>query len=191
MSFYGLPVFKIPSALVGRGIPVDPVVYVQHVPAQYVPAQYVGCIMITDSLSGHGYDMLLPKLSGKNAYGVFSGKIGGPYSDFDCAHTLMRSIHFPLKNHAQFIEFNDPATGTPYKIFVMYMRRIDLPRLNANLRGSIASNDFAYFTRFPLNLISRFHNYQCLKDDSGTDRFLDAPAVALVSRLVPNIHHYI
>jgi len=192
MSFFGLPVFKVPSALIGRHslpvIPANPVIYVPHVSVQ----KYVGCIIITDSLSGYGYDILLPKLSGKNAYGVFSGQVNGrPCSDFDCANTLMRSIHFVVNNAAQFIEFTDPATGNPYKIFVMHMRRIDLPRMNANLRGSIASNDFPYFTRFPLNLISQFHNYQCLRDDAGIDHFLDSTAVALVSRLVPNIHRYV
>ena len=194
MSFFGLPVFKVPVALIGRGrnmtaveIPINPVVYIQHLPTN----KFVGCLIITDSLSGHGYDVLLPKLSGQNSYGVFSGKVGGPYSDYDCTHTLMRAINIPLDHSTQFIEFTDPATGFPYKIYVKYMRRVDLPRLNASLRSSIASNDFAYFTRFPLNVISVHHNCQTLYDDAGVTQFLNAPSSACVSRIVRNIGRFI
>lgn len=194
MSFFGLPVFKVPDALVGRRrtmnafeIPVDPVIYVHHLPIN----KFVGCLIITDSLSGYGYDVLLPKLSGQNSYGVFSGKVGRPYNDFDCTHTLMRSIHIPLDHSTQFIEFNDPATGNPYKIYVKYMRRVDLPRLNASLRTSIASNDFTYFSRFPLSVVSIRHNCQTLDDDAGVCRFLNSSASASVSRIIQNIGRFL
>jgi hypothetical protein len=194
MSFFGLSVFKMPSALIGRGhvmtaveIPVNPVVYVQHLSAN----KFVGCLIITDSLSGHGYDVLLPKLSGQNSYGIFSGKVGGYYTDYDCTCTLMRAINIHLNQSTPFIEFNDPATGNPYKIYVKYMRRIDLPRLNASLRSSIASNDFTYFTRFPLNVVSIHHNCQTLDDDAGVCRFLNSPASASVSRIIQNIGRFL
>jgi len=194
MSFFGLPVFKVPVALIGRGramnafeIPVDPVIYVQHLPTN----KFVGCLIITESLTGHGYDVLLPKLSGQNSYGVLSGKVGGPYSDYDCTHTLLRSINISLDHSTPFIEFTDPATGNPYKIYVKYMRRVDLPRLNASLRSSIASNDFAYFTRFPLNVISIHHNFQTLGDDAGVTRFLNSSASSSVSRIFQNISRFL
>lgn len=194
MSFFGLPVFQIPSALIGRGrnmtaveIPVNPVVYIQHLPTN----KYVGCIIITQSLSGYGYDVLLPKLSGQNSYGVFSGKIGGPYSDYDCANTLMRSINIPLEHSTPFIEFNDPATGNPYKIYVKFMRRVDLPRINSSLRSSIASNDFSYFTRFPLSMVSVHHNFQTLHDDAGVIRFLNTPSSSSVAQIVRNIGRFL
>jgi hypothetical protein len=190
MSFFGLPVFKVPVALVERRsfeIPVDPVFYVQHLPLN----KFVGCLIITDSFSGYGYDLLLPKLSGQNSYGVFSGKVGGAYSDYDCTHTLMRALNIHLDQSTPFIEFNDPATGNPYKIYVKYMRRVDLPRINASLRSSIASNDFTYFTRFPLSVISIHHNCQTLDDDAGVTRFMNSSASASVLRIVQNIGRFL
>jgi len=183
MSFFGLSVFKLPTV----AIPVDPVIFVQHVPMN----RYVGCVIITDSITGYGYDIIIPKLSGQNSYGVFSGKVGGSYSDYDCTHTLMRSIHLPFDNSTRFIEFNDPATGNPHKIYVKYMRRVDLSRLNASLRSSIASNDFAYFTRFPLSTVSVHHNFQTLDDDAGVTRFLNSVASACVSRIVRNLGRFV
>jgi hypothetical protein len=193
MSFFGLNVFQIPAALIGRRraiaaeIPVNPVVYINHLPAD----KYVGCIIITDSLSGYGYDMLLPKLSGQNSYGIFSGKVGGPYADFDCMNTLMRAIHLPLTIVPSFIEFSDPASGTPYKIYVKYIRRVDLPRLNTSLRTSIAYNDFTYFTRFPLSNVSVHNINQTLNDDAGVSRFLNSSATVCVQRVVQNIHRFL
>jgi hypothetical protein len=201
MSFFGLPTFKLPTfklptVLVSNGRceipvnpvnPVNPVVYVQHLSVN----KFVGCLIITDSLSSHGYDVLLPKISGQNSYGVFSGKIGGPYSDYDCTNTLMRSIHIPLEYSSPFIEFNDPSTGNPYKIYVKYMRRVDLSRLNASLSSSIASNDFAYFTRFPLSTVSIYHNFQTLNDDAGVTRFMNSSASAITSRIIQNLDRFI
>lgn len=194
MSFFGLSIFQIPTALIGRRqtihsmqIPVNPVVYIQHMPTN----KYVGCIIITNSTSGYGYDILMPKLSGKNSYGIFSGKVGGSYSDYECTQTLMRTINFNLPYSAQFIEFNDPATGTPYKVYIMYIRNVNLPRLNTSISHSIASNDFPFFTRFPTSLISKYQNMQSLKDDSGIDHFLDSTASTIVSRIVPNISQYV
>lgn len=194
MSFFGLPVFKVPVALIGRGrtmnafeIPADPVIYIQHIPAN----KFVGCLIITNSLSGYGHDILLPKLSGQNSYGVFSGKVGGPYSDYDCTHTLMRSINIPLEHSTQFIELTEPSTGNQYKIYVKYMHRVDLPRINASLRSSIASNDFTYFTRFPLNIVSIHHNCQTLDDDAGVCRFLNSSASSSVSRIIQNIERFL
>lgn len=194
MSFFGLQVFQIPSALIGRSrtmatieIPVNPVVYIRHMSAN----KYVGCIIVTDSLSGYGYDVLLPKLSGQNSYGIFSGKVGGPYSDFDCMNTLMKAIHFPLTVEPSFVEFTDPASGDPYKIYVKYIRRVDLPRLNASLRSSIASNDFTYFTRFPLSNISIHHICQTLVDDAGVPHFLNSSASSCILRVVQNIQRFL
>lgn len=193
-GFSGLSVFQIPAAFVGRRpptnafqIPANPVVYVQHIPAN----KYVGCVIITNSSSGYGYDLIMPHLSGKSSYGVFSGKVGGLYSDIDCANTLARSINLNISHSTPFVEFNDPSTGNPYKIFVLYMRRFDLQRLNASIRHSIASNDFSYFSRFPTSLISSYQSMQCLKDDAGVDRFFDASACALISRIIPNIGKYV
>ena len=191
-SFFGLSVFRLPSAFVRHSVPsiqvvpVDPVIYIQH-----IPQNYVGFIIITDSLSGYGYDVLLPKCSGKNSYGVFSGKIGGPYSDIDCARTLARSINIQLDSSTPCIEYSDPATGTPYKVYVKYVRRIDLPRLNSALRTSTASADFAYFTRFPTNTISRYQSCQCINNDAGVSCFLDASASALITRLISNIERFV
>jgi hypothetical protein len=194
MSFFGLSVFQVPTALIGRKqtvqtmqIPLNPLVYIQHIPTN----KYVGCMIITNSTSGYGYDILMPRLAGKNSYGIFSGKVGGSYSDYDCTQTLLRSINFNLPYSAQFIEFDDPATGTPYKVYIMYIRNVNLPRLNSSIRGSITSNDFSYFTRFPTSLISQYQSMQCLKDDSGIDHFLDSTASTLLSRVVPNIGKYI
>lgn len=194
MSFFGLQIFQIPSALFGRRrgvanieIPVNPVVYVQHMSVN----KYVGCIIITDSLSGYGYDILLPKLSGQSSYSIFSGKVGGPYADFDCMNTLMKAIHLPLSVAPSFIEFGDPASGNPYKIYVKYIRRIDLPRLNASLRSSIASNDFTYFTRFPLSNISIHHICQTIVDDAGVPHFINSLASSCILRVVQNVQRFL
>lgn len=194
MSFFGLSVFQIPYVVIGRRqtIPIIPTIpTIPTIQISINPVVYVGCMIITNSTSGYGYDILMPRLAGKNSYGIFSGKVGGPYSDYDCTHTLMRSINFNLPHSAQFVEFNDPATGTPYKVYIMYVRNINLPHLNASIRGSIVSNDFSHFTRFPTSLISRYQSMQCLKDDSGIDQFLDSTASTIVSRVVPNIGKFI
>ena len=194
MSSFGLSVFKLPSAYIGRQrfmtsfeIPVEPVLYVQHMPVN----KYVGCIIITNSLSGYGYDVVLPKLSGQNLYGVFSGRVGGPYSDYDCTQTLMRSINLHIDHSTPFIEFNDNGTDIPYKIYVKYMTRLDLQRMNYSLQSSIASNDFEYFSRFPLNVVSYHHNFNSLNDDAGVTRFLNSSASTSVRRIVQNIHRFV
>jgi hypothetical protein len=130
-------------------------------------------------------------MTGQNAYSVFSGKIGGSYTDFDCANTLLRAVNLNLHQSTLSIELTDPATGNPYKIYVLYIPRCDLPRLNLSLRHSIASTDYVHFTRFPLELISRHQSCQSIKNDAGVDCYLNAIAASVVSRLNANIGRYV
>ena len=194
MSIFGLPIFRLPAALIGRRdvpileIPVDPVIYVQHA---ITMNRYVGCVIITNSISGYGYDLLLPLMSGRNCYSVFSGKVGGSYTDYDCANTLLRAVNLNLRQSTPYIELTDPATGNPYKIFVMYIPRCDLRHLNSSLKYSIASHDYTYFTRFPLDLISRHQSCQSIRNDAGVDCYLNAIAASVVSRIHANIDRYV
>jgi hypothetical protein len=194
-QFFGLPVFQIPTALFGRRnvhtieIPVDPVIYVPNMVT--INHRYVGCIFITNSASGYGYDIILPRMSGQNIYSVYSGKVGGLYNDYDCMCTLLSILNLNIDYSTPSIEVRDPSSGIPYKVYVKYLHRLDLPRINNSLNRSIASNDYAYFTRFPTNMISLHQSCQSIKDDAGVDKYLDAISSSIVSKINANIGRYV
>jgi len=197
-ALYGLSIFRlpsfftkvstVPSPLMEQFIPTNPVIY--NPGAMFVQETFVGCMIITNSIGGYGYDIVLPMLRGNSSYGLFTGKIEGPHTSIACVQTLMRIFNIQVSSDTPFIDVKDPGTGNTYRIYIKYMRSLDLVRLNHTLSQSIARVDFAYFTRFPLNLMQS-HSHQSLLDDSGVSKTLNAAAAYVVNKVHHKIHHYV
>jgi hypothetical protein len=124
-----------------------------HIRHEVIPKRVtsVGCIILTESHSTNGYDIIMIENRMSMRHEVFGGDIGGNYNAKDCLNNLTSYLSIQVNDNTQFFDIQHPNNGKVYRIYVVFQSNFSCMRSDSVINSvPILRNTFTNFVRIPI-----------------------------------------
>lgn len=112
----------------------------------------VGCIILTESHSSSGYDMIMIVNRTSLRSEVFGGDVGGSYNPKDCLNNLISYLSIQVNDSTRFFDIQNPNNGKVHRIYTVFQSNFSCLRSDGVISAvPVLRNAFANFVRVSIS----------------------------------------